>query len=470
MKYLILISFFVALAAASEIPAGAKLTVAFDRPEYFIGENVTVRVVLENVGKETFSAISGDFLGTPRNTHFAVTATDATGHLAEDPAPNQVGLGGRVVPPQILRPGEHETFTLLLSSYCRILKPGRYLIRVSRDFGWTPVGKQSYPAGEATLTLKMPNPTEAEHIVEEMEKPRFVSTPFVTMVEHPDFSSLQLPAYLPALLRRARTGDLLALAGIASIATPEATAGMIELANESEGAFALQISGRLVWRMPFRQHWGWLSRGGTTRARLIALAWDDRLTPAVHRLAEKWLALGNPLFIGAAGELLTSVGTVADAPAVFRVLDRQMVPLVQPRELVATTSELPKPLPQLSDFISVLCAEGYVLDENTLQGDGQILAYFRMFRPETPRSPTWRRLLETYAHDPNFALREAAIHSIPYPAPPDCVALVDNARSDPDAGVRSAAFFVTEHKVYNFNASPNGPPQFISIPLPPDSK
>jgi len=45
--------------ATQLVPVGAKVTLEVDHQEYFIGENVIVHFILENVGNQPFNAIQG---------------------------------------------------------------------------------------------------------------------------------------------------------------------------------------------------------------------------------------------------------------------------------------------------------------------------------------------------------------------------------------------------------------------------
>ena len=62
------------------VPEGAKVTLEFDRADYFLGENVLVHFVLQNTGDTPFEASwGGDYRGASRRLRFTVTATDEAG-------------------------------------------------------------------------------------------------------------------------------------------------------------------------------------------------------------------------------------------------------------------------------------------------------------------------------------------------------------------------------------------------------
>src|SRR5439155_18188934 len=81
--------------AKRPVPVGAKVTLELDRREYFLGENVLIHFILENAGDRPFEAdFGGDYRGATRHLRFKVTATDESGHVAEDPDTSEWCCGG----------------------------------------------------------------------------------------------------------------------------------------------------------------------------------------------------------------------------------------------------------------------------------------------------------------------------------------------------------------------------------------
>src|SRR6266404_2023662 len=55
------------------VPASAKITLELDKPEYFLGENILLHFVVENVGEEPFSInLGGDYRGSHRSLRFRI--------------------------------------------------------------------------------------------------------------------------------------------------------------------------------------------------------------------------------------------------------------------------------------------------------------------------------------------------------------------------------------------------------------
>ena len=462
---------FCARTTAGELPAQPaageyKITISTEHPVYLLGENVIVSFVLENTGAKEFTASFGaDYRGGTRANRFKVTASDSSGRVADDPAEEQRNFGGFVTSAK-LAPGQTHRETLSLTAYCRITQPGTYRVRVSHDCGWQVTAGQ-LPSAETTVTFRLPSEAEAEAVVAKMAANNAQPRSFGDGRTASDFSSLQAPIYLPPLLRRAQTGDRQALIGLGSIATPEATAALIQLASESQGVFATEVGGVLMRRLPdlvLPDH----PPKESAQAHLAAMAWDEKLRPAALVLARNWLARDDPEFIAAGAGILRLLGSAEDAPALLATLDRVIKPMTTPRDESADVGNYPKPVQQLLGAFFGLRTRGYAPDEATLTTDGAVMAYFDSFRAKrAPRPQKWQELFAAYNANPCVVLREAAIRSVPYPAPVEYAALLASAKSDPDAGVRGAVLFVTEHKIIIRpppGFSKNFPPTIINVP------
>lgn len=475
-QLLLLVAAFVfcARVAAGEQPAPPasgeyKITISTEHQVYLLGENVIVSFVLENTGTKEFTAsFGGDYRGGTRANRFKVTAIDSSGRVADDPAEEQRNFGGFLTEAK-LAPGQTHREILSLTAYCRITQPGTYRVRVSHDCGWQAAAGQ-LPAAETTVTFRLPSEAEAEALVAKMTANNAQPRSFGDGRTVSDFSSLQAPVYLPPLLRRAQTGDGQALIGLGSIATPEATAALIQLAGESRGVFATQVGSVLMRRLPdlvLPDH----PPKESAQARLAALTWDEKLRPAALTLARDWVARDDPKFVAAGAGILRLLGNQKEVSALLLALDRTIKPMTAPRNEGAERGNYPEPVPQLLAAFVGLRNRGYSLDDAAVKTDGAVMVYFNAFRAKrAPRPPRWKELLVAYSASPCVVLREAAIRSVPYPPPSEYGALLASAKSDPDSGVRRAALFVTEHKIIIQpppGFSKDFPPTVIQVP--PDS-
>jgi hypothetical protein len=106
---------------------------------------------------------------------------------------------------------------------------------------------------------------------------------------------------------------------------------------------------------------------------------------------------------------------------------------------------LPEPLGELARAMQALCARGFALQKRRngdflLTGDAQPFTYFFLLeQAPAPRTLDWLRLLEVFGVSGRFPTREAAVRSIPQPAPPECHAFIKSRLADADLGVCRAA-------------------------------
>jgi hypothetical protein len=435
-------------SARKPVPAGAKVTLATDRREYFLGENVLVHFTLENTSDQPIEAdFGGDYRGATRALRFKVTATDESGRLAEDPDPSEF-FGGGFGGGRKLNPGDRFTQSLPLVHYCRILQPGRYTIRVTHDFGWKE-GERKRPIGEITVIFRMPTPTEAEAVVVAMEKlPADPNNTYGERArEYADFTALCQPIYLQPLLRRVEKGDRNALEGICWIATPAATAALIGLATNSNSKLALEAAQTLTMRLPDPALESTNGFGGfppftkEARRKLAKNSWDAKLAPAVQSLATNYLARPENPEIAAGAFMIQAVGTTNEAPAVRSALDRALDPLVRGRRDPGDDIlDQPEPVRQLLNAMTALRDRGYTFDEDHLSGDGAFLLYFSWLANKPPPRPErWLHVLEVFGENCRFPTRVAALNSIPETVPDDCIAFVKSRMADDDLGVVRAA-------------------------------
>ena len=434
--------------ATQPVPEGAKVTLEFDRPDYFLGENVLVHFVLQNTGDTPFEASwGGDDRGASRHLRFKVTATDEAGQAAEDPDPAHKCWGGRGGP-KTLKPGEKFTTSLPLMRYCDIVKPGVYTIRATHDFGWKE-GERKRPVGETTITFRMPNAKQAERIVSEM--PGLPDWPDTSWGKrsppYADFSCLRHPVYLDILANRARDGDERAFGGLGRIPTVKATETLIRLAGYPDGELALKASKTLNNRLPYPEsHYIptqlRFSEGSqlSIRGRLVERAWDENLIPDVRALAAKLLASEDLPTVAAGAFMITSVGKKEDAPAVLAAINKARNPTHKNRtERKDNILNTPQPIRELLRAMDTLRTRGYSLGEH-VSGDAEILLYFHFLRNDpSPRPKRYRRFLEAFGTSSWFPIREAAVRSIPKPIPPEYRDFVLERFEDKDLGVCRAA-------------------------------
>jgi len=431
--------------ATQPVPRGAKVTLEFDRPNYFLGENVLMHFVLQNTGDTPFEASwGGDYRGASRHLRFKVTATGEAGQAAEDPDPSPMCMGG-LGGPKTLKPGENFTTSLPLMRYCDIVKPGVYTIRATHDFGWKE-GKRKRPVGQTKITFRMPNAEQAERIVSEMAKLPDWPNKFWGKRSPPyaDFRCLRHPVYLDILANRIRRHkDTRAFAGLGRIPTVKATETLIQLAGDPDTALALKAADTLNNRLPCPESHYIPSQLTSSdepelsiRGRLVERAWDENLVTDVRALAAKLLASEDLPTVAAGAFMITSIGTKEDASAVLAAIKKARNPTFRNRtEPKDNILDMPQPIRELLRAMDTLRTRGYSLGEH-VSGDAEILLYFHVLRDDpSPRPKRYRQFLDAFGTSSWFPIREAAVRSIPKPIPPEYRDFVLERLEDKDLGV-----------------------------------
>ncbi|PAW76902.1 MAG: hypothetical protein B9S32_13315 [Verrucomicrobia bacterium Tous-C9LFEB] len=429
------------------VPAGAKLVLTSDQPEYFLGENILITFTLTNEGKEPFIiSVGGDYRGTGYQLRYRFTVLDEKGQTLPNPFPDAVNFGGVLQGYEIL-PGESFETSLALMQYWQFDTPGLYTIRVTHDLGWdATTGK--LPVGEIKLRLKMPNAEEAEKVVKAMEVLPEQKALHMNQ-KHPnyeDWHCLRYPVYLKPVLQRAKFRQLKTLDAIGSIPTPEATQALITLVRESNWEYRTKAAELLARRLPepqrssrLKNRWYFNLKRQQHLEKLAQQSWKPSLQDEVRALALEWIRNPDSKAVALGARMLQCVEKTEDAPQIFEALERALSATFSSRS-GATDNILnfPSPIYELLSATELLYDKGYELKPD---GQARTLAYFDYLAvirpPEMPED--WLTTMDIHASSGSYAIREMALYSMPQPAPDSCVKYVKLGLKDSDLGVVQAA-------------------------------
>lgn len=338
----------------------ARITAVVDKPTFFLGENVMIRLHIRNVSDKPFTVEThGDDEYNNRQARFHITAVDEMGAKAIDPDPFNDSMGGLSgEPPEVTR--SHDFWAAApLFSYCRIDHPGTYTITVSHDLGWVP-GAESYvpdvdshvglPTATVTVKFVMPTPSEARRVVaqqralpdsggqnlpgyEDAGPPEYeAQVPDSPGGTPRDFSTLRYAVYLPILAENAMNAsgqsyaeDVLA---ISSIPTPAATAELIRLIDAMDPNRAAIAGDGLARRLrnPVRPD----GYDALTRMRksdinyLYSEGWSPSFATGARGAARKLLTYNSALASASGAQILLCVGDRQDLASVTAALDREL--------------------------------------------------------------------------------------------------------------------------------------------------
>ncbi len=346
---------FLLLVAASDVEAarerqmaaGARIRLEPDRTVWRLGENVIVRYIVENASDEPFTVDWGGDSRAIRPIRNIVQVYDADGSLLEDPWPDPPCFGG---------PGGESEVTMskplvieiAVPRYRVFAKPGTYRIRVAHDLGWDAVedgGRDAWMDGwvpaeddprwaETTIEIFEPPADRIDAVLDVMsaQPKRGDQTMLRRNRAWSDFLTIRDPAYLPALVKRARARgkwDPWWLEGIRSIETPEATKALVRLLSEETSearAAALLDRVPLPDRMPaVIESISPVGPDRSIQSRLVEKAWREAFAEPARAWARKNLggryAGRIPHY---AAYILASAGTPEDLPALEDGLDQAL--------------------------------------------------------------------------------------------------------------------------------------------------
>ncbi len=460
-------------AGSETVPPGAKLSIAFERKEYLLGENVLMQLIFENTGEKPCTVeLGGDYGGHDRSLRFQVTAQDEKGERAPAPDPDPWSMGGAVLPNH-LKPKEKLVISLPLMRYCLINHPGSYTVRATHDFGWKK-GNLKAPVAETSILFRMPDAQEAAKVLEQMES--LPDDPgdcgFRKSPDFADFRCLRFPVYLDALISRAKAGKFYALESIANIPSAQATAALMDLAEQADfkpqetrlttlskqiedlaeksdsSKFSTLAALYLCNRLPVPDIEEKSSPAGpfksasdVVRQRFAAQSWNASLSKRARQLAQRLLSSSQVMTIRCGAFIIEAIGTPEDGPVIDSAFKRamEMQSVTNPRRGDKDdVLDFPEPIPDLLRAAANLSARGYAPDHQSCEG--QTLLYFsKLSGVRSERPADWQDLLNFWGRQGKYPTREAALNSIPDPLPDSCVKLVFQGLEDEDPGVCMAA-------------------------------
>ena len=195
-------------------------------------------------------------LGSPDST---VIAIDSDGKKLAASTREFRGTGQSGRP---LRRGNCKSFTIPLSYYCRLEKPGKYCIRAAHNLYWTDrdaaFAEDDPRWAETIIKVSMPDDAQAKQVVEQMlrAKEDVVCYPraFCTWSteEYADFACLRYPVYLPILEKMAADthGDRRPLLRHRPQLDAGGGAGAVAAVEDREQGTIKRIAAALIDRLP----------------------------------------------------------------------------------------------------------------------------------------------------------------------------------------------------------------------------
>ncbi len=405
---------------------GVSITYTPDRKSYFLGEPISVRMVLKNEGEDALPfEEGGDYRGANRHLRYVFTATAGDGTEAVDPKPGQPCFGGIGRADPRLAKGETYEMDLPLLAYLRFPKPGLYQVECFQDLGVgypdermqknTPPWGWSYTHG-GTFGIELKAPT-GERMTETLKQ-------FLGKSDKNErrraFSTLHHSCYAEPILQMIKSCDgeeeIAALfCGLGSIMTRDVTGALIDLCDDSRDTVRIEALRHLSWRLPdprdigdvpadcpFRFH------SSEARRRDSLESWREGFRPKVARMLRRRLSSEMPREAAVAAYCL---GALAETNAVRE--------LAQAADRFAPRTQIPeehaKAVNQIADSAALIARVGAApCDADRGSSPGRLAMWANMMRTKKEyRTGDWEGLLLHMLRFDCDVTRMAAIRWLP---------------------------------------------------------
>lgn len=426
----------------NEMPDGIKISLVNDKTNFFLGENILLFYRIENTGSKPFNiSVGGDYRGSSRADRFKVTAISATGKQVADPTPVTMNFGG-IMPNSEIKLGDVWFENVYVLKYCRFEEPGTYTIHVFHDLGFGK--KHDAEPREVFVNIELRAPTEEQArailVTAENAKPYNGNTWGQKGEARLDYYDIRYPAFLPALIERARNGNQDALAGIASIRTLDATHALVNLLGQTNAAFAMQAATHLEVRLPhstneFQGPWGEINRQS-----FVKNAWDEKLGLPVRDFSLQLLKSTNRSDLLVASSLLKRIGTQHEVPSLLKALE---FAVIQTNAEFLADIQYPPPIRVCDALLSTAMTINSNLNVSAgnIQTPGQALLFIakhsgseRLLTKED--EATFAKLF----NHPLAYVRMKALESLPNEIPASSTEIVTKCMTDPNVAVQNYAF------------------------------
>jgi hypothetical protein len=419
-----------------------------------LGEDVQLRVALENAGTDEFRfSHGGDYRGTGYPTRFKVRALDAAGKLLPDPNPDPRDLGGFGGSPN-LKPGERHEFTLPLLRYRRFDAPGAYRLEITHDFGWAATPERPLPVAAAEIYFAIPTEAEAAKMVADEadllarnHSQRSQGSPEWAVRHDAEkrFACMRYPVFLVPLTRLAQREVREAIAGIEQIESAAGVAEMVKLLEHSNRQVVLRSAEGLLRLVPFKDSPGEFSAWEkASRAEVqdrAAKAWDAaQFGPATRSAGLKMLQWKEEKAVQTGAQLVARTGEKADGATLMAHLDRQLA-LMQNRP--GTGENVLDPTGAITHLLRA--AQALDVKVEKAESAAEILyAMQALAKDAAERGAAWRELVKAALGHQVPLLREIALTKVPVPIAEQFREAVMMGFKDPDVAVRRRACEVVQ--------------------------
>jgi hypothetical protein len=427
---------------------GTKITLKARQAKYFLGENILLDYQIEYSGDGALAVDTATGLGS---TDCTVLALDANGKkaAASTRAFHCTGQSGG-----LLRQGDSISFTIPLSYYCRLEKPGKYRIRAAHNLYWTDpnvaIAEDDRRWAETTIEVVMPDEAQARKVVENMlgakEDVKRYQAGYTTWNtgDYADFACLRYPVYLPILEKMVSDeaadkreqlrirADSRALFGIAHNPAPEATQALLHLLKTTDPERRKAVVAALCDRLPEPKGIRRPNRCNSLRAedadpQLVNRSWRAEFDGPMRAYARNALADTDPELVWCAAFALEAIGVENDLPDLVAAVSR-LVPIVErtePPHYIGEIAPVRLACREVACAVAAFAARG-VEPKADPQTPGEIVHFVLAVKHQKDFRPKgWEKRCRDWIRTQTPYVREFVLFNTPRPMPE---ALLDSYR------------------------------------------
>ena len=411
----------------------------FDKPGYYLGENIYAQYGVTNLGDAPVKIFVGGYGdGEPREDAYKLVAFDAAGKAMPDPYSHMQGFGGVPMGKETIDPGKTCWHSVQLLEYCDITQPGRYTVRMYHHTGWggeaadltkSPITDPS--VAEATLTLLMPTSAQAGQIISQVERmPADQQMPdFGLITPMANISALHFPVYRP-MLSNAMNADWRFIEGIIAMPSVDATRVLLRLAGEGRKSAMQALNERLP-------HKDGVSIGGIRRD-WPARTWDDTLNPSAKTLAWTLLAKPDAAYIACGAGIIQYLGDGDDLPRFLLLMNRDISAMQHNEQAMRPDESVFIAGQTLTTTGEILVSRGAALPSVPRDPASAILVMSAIGKRTNFRPAGWLQIVRWMLQHPIPLVRASALNYMPIPLDPELLVPVLALQNDCAPGVQEA--------------------------------
>jgi WD40 repeat protein/HEAT repeat protein len=425
-------------AARREL-ARTRVRIVAEKKRYFVGEEIYVDHITENIGKVSIEyEKGGDYRGATRHLFYYLQAMHEDGTKMPDPDPNQMCFGGLAQGVK-LAPGQEDPERLNLLAYRRLDRPGKYHISA---------GKGSV---EDIIELVVPTPEQARKLVDDLDaknKPRADQKGEPHEIR--EYRRLTHPVYLPLMSERARAGSYSALLALGETPDPKATRVLIELLDNPDPKFVYKVQEALYLRMPdpildakLHKRNVFDQEAVDHRTYLRDRSWRPEFAESVRKHARQCLAKRDVASLFRGAFMLSCIGTAEDLPDLIAAFDFA-VKNTQGKPLEKGYPRPPGACGELRRAAQMFVERGAPVSEAPKTSGEKILFVEKINRDKNYRPPVWEATFVSIMKDEMDYVREVALDRCPSPVPANLKSVIAERMRDAHVDVRIAALHLVE--------------------------